>query len=413
MKRWLRAMTWILSTITLLGVVAWGVQKFRTVEAASTLPTAPVRQGEFLEIVTCRGELYSLRSVQVNSPVNVPDLRIVWLAPAASKVKAGDVVIRFDPSSARQQLAEKEAALRQAEATLEQALAEARITTEQDKRDLVWSRHQVELARLEVSKAEILSRLEGEVAKVNLGLAEDKFTVQEATAELHAASDQAKVASLRRVRDKAANEVAITKERLTKMEVKVPREGMIIFLPNYSQGWMNAKPFAAGDRAWPGSAIAEVPDLDSLEMKGKLEETDRGRIVSGDEVRVHVDSLPEKPLKARLRMISPLTEQNFEWPPTRNFRAHAQLVETDGRLRPGMNGRMDIIVGRQKGALSIPSRAVFSRNGKPIVYLTHGGRFQAVEIEVVTRNPDEVAIKGLRPGQQVALLEPEAKELTP
>lgn len=413
MRPWSRILTWLFSAMILVGMGAWGVQKFRAVEAATTLPTAPVRQGEFLEIVTCRGELFSLRSVQVTSPVNVPDLRIVWLAPAASRVKAGDVVIRFDPSSARQQLAEKEAALRQAEATLEQAVAEGRITLEQDKRDLVSSRHQVERARLEVSKADIVSRLQGEEAKVNLGLAEDKLKVQEATADLHAASDQAKVASLKRVRDKAADEVAITKDRLAKMEIKAPMDGMIIFLSNYSQGWMNAKPFAVGDRAWPGSAIAEVPDLDSLEMKGKLEETDRGRIISGDEVRVHVDSLPEKPLKAKLRMISPLTEQNFEWPPTRNFRAHAQLVETDTRLRPGMNGRMDIIVGRASGALSIPAKAVFSRNGKPIVYLTKGGRFQPVEIEVVTRNPDEVAIKGLRPGQQVALVEPEAKELMP
>jgi hypothetical protein len=401
-----KKLVWLAGLLLTAGATALGVHHLRHIEGVSNLPAAPVRQGEFLEIVTCRGELVASRSIQLLAPANVPDLRIVWLAPASSAVKGGDAVIRFDASSARQHLAEKEAALRQAEASLDQAVAQARITIEQDKRDLVTSRHQVERAQLEASKADIVSRLKGEEARIDLGLAEDKLKVQEASAQLHKASDNAKVASLSRQRDKAKDEVDLTKERLAKMEIKAPSDGYIIYLANYSQGWMNAKPFKVGDRAWPGSAIAELPDLRTLEMKGKLEEIDRGRITLGDEVRVRIDSLPEKPLKARLRLVSPLTEQNFEWPPTRNFRAHAELLDGDGRLRPGMNGRMDIVVKRHTTVLSIPSKAVFSRNGRPVAYVSDAGRFRAVEIEVLARNPDEVAVSGLQAGGQVALVEP-------
>ena len=99
-------------------------------------------------------------------------------------------MIRFDPSSARQQLQEKEAGLRQAQATLDQAVAQARITGEQDKLDLAAARYEVERARLEASKAEIVSALQGEESKIDLGLAEQKLRVTDSTVKLHEVSDK-------------------------------------------------------------------------------------------------------------------------------------------------------------------------------------------------------------------------------
>ncbi|MGH9673803.1 MAG: efflux RND transporter periplasmic adaptor subunit, partial [Bryobacteraceae bacterium] len=142
------------------------------------------------------------------------------------------------------------------------------------------------------------------------------------------------------------------------------------------------------------------------------EEIDRARLSAGQEVRLLVDALPERPLKAKLRMISPLTEQNWEWPPTRNFRAHAELTEVDTRLRPGMNGRMDIILQRRPNTMSIPAKALYSRHGRPIAYVAAGRRFRVAPVAVVARNTDEIAITGLQPGQSVAMAEVEAKDLT-
>jgi multidrug efflux pump subunit AcrA (membrane-fusion protein) len=396
-------------TVVLVGLVSAGgfaAFRMRGVEAAGSLPSAPVRKGDFLELVTCRGELVAGRSVQIIAP-NVPDLRIVWQAPASTAVKAGDPVIRFDPSTAKQQLAEKNASLQQAQASLDQAVAQARITAEQDKIDLGNAKHQVEKAKLEVKKAEIVSLLQGEESRVQLGLAEDKLRVQEATVALHKASDTAKIASLTRGRDKAKDEVDLIEYRISQMEMKAPLEGVIIYMQNYSQGWMNAKPFKVGDRVWPGSAIAEIPDLTTLAMKGKVEEIDRGRIQLGFGARVHVDALPEKPFQAQLDQISPLTEQNWEWPPTRNFRAVAGIQKPDERLRPGMNGRMDVVVNKIPNALSIPSKALFTLHGKPVVYIARGTSWLPVEVEVLARNPDEVAVKGIQAGQTVALVEPD------
>jgi len=409
MRRKLRWAATLLILILLGGGLAVGINRLSRGQAAAQISTAPARKGEFLVIVRCRGELKARRSVQLSAPVNVPELRIVWLAPTGSQVKVGDPIIRFDPSSAKQQLQEKEAALNQAQAALDQSVAQAGIGHEQDKLDLAGAQYQVERAKLEVTRAEILSALQGEESRIDLGLAEKKLTVQQANVKLNETSNEAKIASLTRARDKAKDEVELTQSRLQKMERTAPINGVVNYLPNQSQGWVNAKPFKVGDEAWPGGALAEIPDLDTLEMEGKIEEIDRGRVSLNQQVRVRIDSLPEITFPAKLTALSPMTVMGWEWPPTRTFRGLANLEKSDPRLRPSMNGAMDVIVNRIPNAISIPAKALFTRAGKPIVYLVAGDEPRAVEVEVLARNPDEMAIRGIPEGGRVALAEPEKK----
>jgi len=382
----------------------------RRVQAGASLPVAPVRQGDFLVIVRCRGELTAARSIQIVAPL-VPNLRIVWTAQAGVPVKIGDPVVRFDPSNAQQTLAEKQAALAQAQATLDQAVAQERITLQQDTRDLYDSQYEVNYAKLEASKTEIVSRIQGEESKVDLAVAEEKQKVLQAAADLHAASSKAKIASLTRLRDQATADVELFQHRIDQMEVKAPIGGILVFDPNYTQGWINAKPYQAGDQVFPGAVLGEIPDLSSLEMEGQIEETDRGRVDPHLPARVAVDSLPELALAAHVARISPLTELSVAgWPPTRTFRAFAEIEHPDPRLRPAMNGHLDVITSRIPGALSIPSKALFTRAGKPIVYVAGADGYHAAEIEIQARNPDEVAIKGVPAGTMVALVDPEKKE---
>jgi multidrug efflux pump subunit AcrA (membrane-fusion protein) len=395
--------------VAIVAAVAAGIYRLRRVQAAATLPVAPARQGDFLVIVRSRGELRARNSHQVVAP-NVPQLRLVWQAPAASSVKTGDPVVRFDPSAAKQQLQQGDAALKQAQATLDQAQANARITAEQDKRDLSSARYDVEKAKLEASKQEIVSAIQGEESRIDLGLSEQKLRVAEATAQLHAASDAAKIGSLTRLRDRAQSDVDLYNHRLEQMELKAPSNGIIIYLSNNSQGWFNAKPFKVGDQVWPGAAVAELPDLTTLEMEGKVDEIDRGRIAAGNEARVRVDSLPEVTMAAHIESISLLTVQTFEWPPTSSFRAYARIEKPDPRLRPGMNGGLDVVMNRIPNAISVPAKAVFTHQGKPVVYVAEKNRYRPVEVQVLARNPDEVAVSGISAGTLVTLTEAENKE---
>jgi hypothetical protein len=403
-----RARRWIsllLLTAAAAGAFAWF--KMRKVQAATELPSAKARKGEFLVLVRCRGDLAAARSVQINAPLRVPDLQIVWLAPASSDVKEGDAVIRFDHSSAQQAVNEHTAALRQAQANLDQAVAQAKITAEGDKLDLAKSEYDLEKARLEASKQSIVSEIQGEESKIDAKVAEEKLTAEKALAELHRKSDEAKIASLTRLRDQEQNELQIANDQLARMEVKSPGTGVVTYLNNTSQGWINAQPFKVGDHAFPGAVIAEVPDLSTIRLEAKVEEVDRGKLQLGFDGLVRIDALPEKTWTAKLTGVSPLTEQAFEWPPSRSFKAYIALDHPTPQLRPGMNASADIILSRIPDAISIPAKGLFTDKGKPIVYLQTKTGYEPKVVTIQARNPDEVAVKGLEPGSLVALVEPE------
>jgi len=400
---WIR----IFIAVVVIGGIAFGWRQLRRTKQIGDLPTAAARKGDFLVIVRCRGELTARRSEQLTAPLDIPDLQIVWLAPPGGPVKQGEVVVRFDPSKAQQDLKEKSAALEQAQASLEQATAQAKITADQDNVDLSTAKYAVEKAKLEVSKQKIVSVLQGQESEIDLRLAEEKFKVQETALVTHRKTGEAKIASLVHQRDTAKRQVDIVKAQIVQMNVRSPLNGVINYLPNYSQGWMNAQPFKVGDHAVPGGALAEIPDLSTLEMESKVDEVDRGRVNIGDSVVVHVDAFPERTVTGKLVSITPLTEQSFnEWPPTRSFRAFARLDKPDPRMRPGMNAGADLVQTKIPGAISVPAKAVFTVNGKPTVYVKKSHQYVATAVSIKARNPDDVAVEGIGPGTLVALIEP-------
>jgi HlyD family secretion protein len=405
-RLWLRAAL----SLLVLAASALAVRQMRHTRDFAELPTASARQGDFLVLVRCRGQLVARRSEQVVAPLNVPDLQIVWLAPEGGVVKAGQVIIRFDPSRVQQDLKEKTAALEQAQAALEQGLAQGNITVEQDKLDLSTVNYQSDKARLEASKQSIVSAIQGQESTIDLGVAEEKVKLQQSQMHLHDKATEAKIASLTRLRDDAQMWVDLTKRRIVAMEIKSPLDGVINYAPNYSQGWLNAQSYKVGDHAVPGGILAEVPDLSTLEVESKVDEVDRGRIAVDNDVLVHVDAFPEKVLHAKLVSITPLAEQNNEWPPTRSFRGYAKLEMPDPRMRPGMNAGADVIQSKIPGAISIPAKALFTIAGKPVVYVKAESRYVPTPVTIAARNPDEIAVQGIGAGTLVALAEPPAEK---
>ena len=407
--RWVQRVIICVVLVAALGAGWAGFNRLRQTQAANELPVATARQGEFVAIIRCRGDIKAGRTVPIYAPI-VPNLTISWMTPEGEEVKEGSPIIRFDSSSAQQQLIQKDAALKQAQATLEQAMGQAKSTSEHDQSDLQDAKYALETARLKTVGNEFVGRIQAEQSKVDLTIAEQKLRVQEANIALHAAADKSKIASITRQRDQAQADIDLTKSRIAQMELRAPLTGFVVFGANYQQGPLNARSFKVGDNVFSGMNLAEMPDMTSLVMDAKAEEIDRGRIGVGNDVRVHIDSFPELSIEAKITSISPLAELGTEWPPTRSFRAYASLQRADARLRPGMNGGIDIIINRIPNAISIPAKSVFTRDGKPIVFVANQGSYTVTPVQFLARNPDEVAVSGIPAGALVALADPEKKD---
>lgn len=377
------------------------------------IATAAVRRGEFLVTVEMRGAVEAQRSVEVNAP-NITNLQITWIAATGTEVKAGDPVVRFDSSTARTTQDARVAALRQQQAALDQAKATATITDQQDALDLATDENAVKSAALDASKQAILSPIDGQEAQLTLQMAQEKLRVEQATIGAHQASNAAKIASATRLRDKAQADLDLTESQLKQMVIASPVGGVVTLLTNWSQGFTNAQPFKAGDSVWPSATVAEIPDLSSLEILAKISEIDRGRVRVGEPLRLHLDALPELNLSGAVAAISPMAEPDFNgsWPPPEVFRLTATLAHPDSRLRPDMNGTLDVITQRLPDASSVPAAAVFTMNGQPVIYVQgSGGDFTRVPVRVQAQNPDEIAVERLSGGElpagtRVALTDP-------
>jgi len=175
----------------------------------------------------------------------------------------------------------------------------------------------------------------------------------------------------------------------------------------------NPPEFKEGDRAWPGAAIAELPDLSTLRASTHLDELDRGRLKDGQTASIRVDAVPDKELTGHVAEIATLAKMDFSsgWPPKKSFDMSLQLDQTDPRLRPGMSATVRIAVERVPNSILIPSKSAFSKQGRTVAYVLRGAAFEERTIEVSRRSAEEVVVaKGLSRGERVAVKDPTAKE---
>ena len=67
---------------------------------------------------------------------------------------------------------------------------------------------------------------------------------------------------------------------------------------------------------------------------------------------------------------------------------------------------LDVVTDRIPAATIIPTKALFTRQGKPTVYVSSPDGFRTVAVQILARNSDEVAIKGVDAAARVALVDP-------
>jgi len=400
-----------LITIGALVVVGGGV--FATVGRGSVpdLPTAEVTRGEFVDNIELRGEIRPLRSIVLSSPMQSGELQIVKLASNGSKVKAGDIVVQFDGTTLQRTIQEKESELKQANAEIEQANAQARIVNEQNATALMKAKYDIERARLDINKGETVSRIENEQAKLTLGDAQQRLIELEEKMRSDRTSAEADLASKLRKKDKAIFDLRRAQDGLERLQVKAPSDGVVNVLPNYRSGSiMGASPeFRQGDRAWPGAAILELPDLSSVHLLARLDESDRSRLQVGQAATVRIEAVPGNDFKAKIDSISMLARVDYQgtWPPPRNFDLDLVLIDVDPRIRPGMTAIARIATERIPNVVLIPSEAIFQHDGATVVYELDGDHFQERRVQIQKRGKEQAVVgSGVDPGVRIATRRP-------
>ena len=381
------------------------------------IPVGRARTGDFVISVRTRGDIKSTHSATLFAPA-VPGLRILRLAKNGQVVKKGEVVIQFDTATMEQNVYTRNNAVQTAKGNLDQQVAQEKDDDVNNALSKMVAEYSLESSKLTASQAEVISAILGEQDRNAVNVSEGSLAQVKSAGNAMWVGDEASILQAQQQVSNATKNRDLALSYLDQMEIKAPADGIVNILQNFRAtgtfGQGGAPPFKEGDNAWTGAAIAEIPDVSQLYIDLKLDEVDRGKIALGQDLKIRVDSIPDKEFAAKLDFIAPAAALTFTGVgadmsanTVKSFPARATLTSVDERLRPGTTASAEIIVYKQTNTLTIPLQASFDNKGKPVVYVQSGKGFTMRQIQVGRQNEDELVVTGgLKEGDVVALVDP-------
>ena len=251
------------------------------------------------------GVVEPLATVEVKSKASGEVLEL--MIETGDNVEAGELLVRIDPRTVRNRLAQSEAALKA-------ALSRQSI-----------SQSQMERAESLVKQG-TFTEADYEVAALELANAE----AQVVTAEV---------------------EVENARIAVDDTEIRAPVSGTIIEKP-VEKGQVISSPT---QDVGGGTALMKMADLSAVQVRALIDETDIGKVRAGMSARVTVAAYPNQPFTGEVVKVEPqaVVEQNVTM-----FAVIISIRNPDGLLLPGMNAEVDVSIADRSDVLTVPVMAL-------------------------------------------------------
>jgi HlyD family secretion protein len=407
--------------VVLLAIVA-GVPTVRAAwtqlkPAPSAIPTTVVKRGQVDTNVHAIGELRTTKSTLLFAPPAGGQMRLLTLQMTGEPVKAGDIVMTFDPSDQENTLEEQRALLREADLEIEKNKADSAAQTAQDQVDLLTARFDVRKAELDVSANELRSAIDARKNELTLEEKRRRLAQLQDDITSHTKTNDAAMAVSVEKQNKAKLAMDAAQKLIAQMTVRSPIGGFVAVRPNdegvmFFYNGMTAPEYRAGDMVSSGRQVAEVLDVAQMELVARVAETDRNRLAAGQRAEAHIDHEPAIARAAHVVNVGGVRM-------TRGFgRAEGPVRLIDVSLaldtplltaRPGLSATIVVTSDPLTNVLYVPRQAVFDQDGKPTVFAKTGGGFERRPVKISARTDTLVVVDDLKEGQEIALADPEQK----
>jgi multidrug efflux pump subunit AcrA (membrane-fusion protein) len=401
-------------TIPLVGALIAAVP--RLPERGAEVPTAKLAKGPMRLTVHATGDLMAGRTMTlVAPPVGGGLLRVVKMVPTGVSVKAGEVVVEFDPAEQQFALDQAKSEVAEAEQEIAKMKADAAARSAQDEVALLTARFAVRRAELDASANDLIPAIEAEKNLLTLEEARRALDQLEEDVKSRTETNSASLAVVLEKRNKAAIAMQRAQQVIESLVLKAPLDGVVALKENRdAMGgmmiWGMAMPeYREGDTVFPGRPVADVIEAGRMEMRAKVDENDRANLNEGQPASVEIDSLAGQVFPAKVGALSGLANRGgfFESSGvTRQFDVTFQFVKPDPRMKAGASARVTIEGKEMPDALTVPRQAVFQKNGKTHVFVKKDNRFEPREVKIVQRTESRAALEGVDEGTEVALVDP-------
>lgn len=399
----------------ILCVGAWGIQ---WLPRDANVPTLRVVRSDLDTSVSVVGEVRATRITVLSAlPAGGP-LRLLMLKPTGAWVARGDIVMMFDPADQATTLVDQRAELREAELEIRKLKADAAVQAARDKGSLRTARFDVRRAELDMRANAFLSRIKVRQNELSLEEARRQLAQLETDTSSHVMISKATMAALVERREKARLAKEQTEHLIKAFAVRAPMAGIVSVAGNrdgttYSYTGAMLPEYREGDAVTSGSPVMELLDVGQMELLARVPDTERSNLSRGLRATVTVDGWPTAPVTARVKSIGAIRTAGKALNRSDSAARFLDVSLTfDTPLpdaRPGMAVHIRILCVPLRQALAVPRHAIFERDGKAIVYVKVGARFEARILKVTRQTESAVIVTDLEEGVEIALVDPVRK----
>jgi len=370
------------------------------------VPTLVVDTGPWVHRVVAEGNLRAVTNTRLTAPTPAGwrTYTIASLVDDGTWVRAGDVVVRFDPSELEKDLADGRADRAVADANLDKADGQREASIANLERDAhVAEREREHAERFQAVDTDLYSRNEIIDSELDTELARARQTHAEAARRVTEAQSGSARQLLEIERRKAELTVSQAREDLEHLEVAAPHDGIVV-LAKDRQGEV----LQVGDTVFRGQMIATLPDLEAMEAEVYVLEADAGGLGPGQRATVVLEAHPDRTFGGVVAKVEPIAQPRQRGTPVQYFRTVIVLDTTDPSLmKPGQRVRAEIVLDEASSAVAVPRQAIFESNGESIVYRRARSGFEAVPVTLGRSGIGRVIVtSGLAAGDEIALVDP-------
>jgi len=401
MKRARAAALGVGAVVVVVGA-AWSIARLG---GRPDVPTLVVSKAGFERLVAAEGNLEAAEATPVTAPMEAQgQLKVAWLVPDGTPVKAGDVIVRFDPSEMERSLRDGQSDKTATESRITGMRADTGGAIRNLERDAALAREELRGAdRYKVDDPDVFSRQEIIRSEIDRTLATQRIDTADKVRSIRQDVAKVDLDLLDIERRKAGIAIDRASKGLEALEIKAPHDGILV----YKRDW-RGDITRVGDTVWPGEPVGEIPELKTMQARVYVLEADAGGLAKGLTATVVVEAHPSMSYKAKIKKVDTLAKRRTGWIPVQYFGATLELDATDPAvMKPGQRVRAVLALDARPDAFSIPRNAIFEKNGKKIVYKLEGRAFAPVEVELGPAAVGRVVVeKGLAEGDEIALRDP-------
>jgi len=356
---------------------------------------AKVEKGDLAKSVVATGKVTPITKVEVKSKASgiVKKLYVEY----GDNVKKGQLLAQLDKIEIEAQVEQSRAALAAAEANLTSSQADfERAKVDAEGPDVPLLKRAYDRAQ-SMAKDGVVSASSLDDAQKNYDMSLNKQNVAKAQvtvlkakiaqAQAQVAQDQANLKQL--------------EEQLSYTDIVSPIDG-IILSRDVEMGDAVSSILVLGSAA---TLVMTLGDTSQVYVKGKVDESDIGKVYLGQPARIKVESFKEKTFNGKVTKISPM---GVEKDNVTTFEVRVSINNPGGELKAEMTANAEIILDEHKNVLQIPEGAImYDKDKKASVEIPdskekEGKKKIPVQIGISNGAKTEL-LGGLKEGDQVVL----------